>query len=66
MGMEPARSWFDWSDSVETLDEIGAHHERVLLPQQSLAADDLHAIALPSADYFPRILALPAWMILLS
>ena len=23
------RSWFDKSDSVGTLDEIGAHHERV-------------------------------------
>ncbi len=24
-----AHSWFDRSDYVETLDEIGAHHERV-------------------------------------
>ncbi len=66
MGTEPARSWFDWSDSAETLDGIGAHHERVLLPQASLAADDLHAIPLPSADYFHRILASLTWMILLS
>ncbi len=46
MGTETARSWFDWSDSVETLDEIGAHHERVLLPKSTLAADDLHSFAL--------------------
>ena len=45
MGTEAARSWFDWSDSVETLDEIGAHHEREPMPQSTLAANDLHAIA---------------------
>ena len=48
MGMETARSWFGWSNFVETLDEIGAHHERVLLPKSTFAANDLHAIALPA------------------
>ena len=46
MRTETARSRFDWSDFVETLDKIGDHHERVLLSQSTLAADDLHANAL--------------------
>ena len=46
MGTETAGSWFDSSDSVETFDEIGARHERVLLPKSTLAADDLLSFAL--------------------
>ena len=32
MGAETVGTWFAWSDTVETLDEIGAHHERESAP----------------------------------